>query len=625
MLSALFRPIYLLLAAVVIGVGCVAGALGYHHVSFQGRAFPGVRLQGIDLSGMSPEEIFFVAQSQADYFHSPAVTLRADEQTFVYRPADFGVGLDPAETTRAALAIGREGDLQAQFRQRFEAWWQGTDVSPIVRLDDEEAAHVIKQVASQTERAPSDARVLFENNTAREIPAQIGRELDQGAALRLVRAAITSNRQANIALPYKTLAPRVPSASAAAQEIATMIGNDLIVLAPRWDERGNALAAEEAFRIRSADLPDFVLVEETVQDGATNVSVRMKREKLRGLIEPLSKAMAQAPQNARFTFDDATSKLVNTGPSKDGRALNVEATLNALEAAARTTDQRAVTLAVDVTPAPVPATATAQDLGITQLITQATTYFKGSGAPRLANVKVAAARFNGVVIPPGGVFSFNEYLGDVSEKDGFEVGLIIVGNRTVKGVGGGVCQVSTTAYQAALRAGFPILERYPHGYRVKYYENGMGAGFDAAVFSPTADFKFRNDSPGHLIIETYYDPARVTLTFKLYGTADGRQVNISSSTITNVTPHGPDIYERDTDNEIAAGKAKQVDYAVDGATVSFTRQVTRNGETLINEKVTSKYVPWQNVFRFGEGFAPPEGAIVNDPTAPATPTPAPVP
>lgn len=623
MLRAIFRPIYLLLAALVIGLGCAVGALGYHHFSFQGRAFPGVRLQGIDLSGMSPEEIFFVAQSQADYFHSPAVTLRAGEQTFTYRPADFGVGLDPAETARAALAIGREGDLQAQFRQRFEAWWHGVDVSPIVRLDDEEAAHVIEQVASQTERAPSDARIVFENNTAREIPAQIGRELDQNASLRLVRAAVTSNRIADIALPYKTLAPRVPSASAAAQEIATMIGSDLIVLAPRWDERGNALAAEEAFRIRSADLPDFMLVEETVQDGATNMSVRLRREKLRGLIEPLSKAMAQAPQNARFTFDDATSKLVNTAPSKDGRALNVEATLNALEAAARTTDQRAVTLAVDIMPAPVQANATAQDLGITQLITQATTYFKGSSTPRLANVKVAAARFNGVVIPPGGTFSFNEYLGDVSEKDGFEVGLIIVGNRTVKGVGGGVCQVSTTAYQAALRAGFPILERYPHGYRVKYYENGMGAGYDASVFSPYADFKFTNDSPGHLLIETYYDPARVTLTFKFYGTPDGRVVNISPSTITDVTPHGPDIYERDTDNEVAAGKAKQVDYAVDGATISFTRNVTRNGETLIDEKVISKYVPWQSVFRFGQDFTPPEGVIVNDPTVPVTPMPVP--
>ena len=77
MLRAIFRPIYLLLAVMVLGLSTVFGALAYHHFGYQGRAFPGVRLQGIDVSGMSPEEIFFVAQSQSDYFHSPAITLRA--------------------------------------------------------------------------------------------------------------------------------------------------------------------------------------------------------------------------------------------------------------------------------------------------------------------------------------------------------------------------------------------------------------------------------------------------------------------------------------------------------------------------------------------------------------------
>jgi len=352
------------------------------------------------------------------------------------------------------------------------------------------------------------------------------------------------------------------------------------------------------------------LIEQSPDDPA-RITVRLRREKLRGLIEPLGKAVAQEAQNARFTFDPVTGQLKNIAPSRDSRSLDMEATLAALEAAARSSD-RVVTVAVKATPAPVPSTATAQELGITQLITQATTFFKGSSAARLANVKVAASRFHGVVVPPGATFSFNEHLGEVSEDEGFQEGLIIVGNRTVKGIGGGVCQVSTTAYQAALRAGFPIVERYPHGYRVSYYERGMGPGFDASVFSPYADFKFINNTAGHVLIETAYDPVRVSLTFKFYGTPDGRQVVISPPTITNIVPHGPDIYERDTDNEVPPGKAKQVDYAVDGATISFTRQVTRNGETLINERVVSKYLPWQAVYRYGPDFIPPEGAIVRN-------------
>ena len=594
----------------VIGLAYVVGALAYHQASYRDRVFPGVRLQGMDLSGMTAEEVFAIAQLQSQYFHSPAITLQAADRRFVFRPADFGVGLDPARTAQAALEVGRQGDLQTQIRQRFEAWWHGVDVSPIVQMDSSEARYIVRQVATQTGLPAVDARLVFEAGTARESPAQIGRELDEEMALRMIQSALLDNQPANIVLPYRVLAPRVASVAAAADEIARIMSDDLVVMMPRWDDADKPLPPVEAFRIRKEDMLDFTLIEQSPDDPA-RITVRLRREKLRGLIEPLGKAVAQKAQNARFTFDPTTGQLKNIAPSRDARALDIEATLEALEAAARSSN-RAATVAVSTTPAPVPATATAQALGITQLITQATTFFKGSSAARLANVRVAASRFHGVVVPPGATFSFNEHLGDVSEKEGFQEGLIIVGNRTVKGVGGGVCQVSTTAYQAALRAGFPIVERYPHGYRVSYYERGMGPGFDASVFSPYADFKFINNTASHLLIETVYDPVRVTLTFKFYGTPDGRQVIISPPSITNVVPHGPDIYEPDTDNEVPPGKAKQVDYAVDGATIFFTRRVTRDGETLINERVVSRYLPWQAVYRYGPDFIPPEGAIVRN-------------
>ncbi len=610
MLRSLFRPLYLLFAMLVVGLAYGVGMLAYHHIHYQNRVFPGVRLQGIDLSGMTPEEVFAIAQLQSQYFHLPAISVQASEQRYVFRPADFGVGLDPAETVRVALGVGRQGDLQTQIRQRFEAWWRGIDVSPVVRVDGSEIAHVVRQIAKQTERPAIDARLVFEGGVPRALPSQVGRVLDEAMAAQLIRSALLMNRPTDIVLPYRRVEPKVASVAAAADAIARMVSDDLVVMAPRWDDAGNPLPPLEAFRIRKEDLLDFMLIEQPPDDPA-NITVRMRREKLRALVEPLGKAVAQKAQNARFAFNPSTGQLRAIAPSRDARALDIEATLDALEAAARSAN-RTVTLVVNSTPAAVPATATAQDLGITQLITQATTYFKGSSAARLNNVKVAAARFNGVVIPPGAVFSFNEHLGDVSEKEGFQEGLIIVGDRTVKGVGGGVCQVSTTAYQAALRAGFPIIERYPHGYRVSYYERGMGPGFDASVFSPYADFKFINDTNAHLLIETIYDPARATLTFKFYGTPDGRQVTISPATVTDVVPHGPDIYERDTEGEVPPGQAKQVDYAVDGATVFFTRVVTRNGETLINERVVSRYVPWQAVYRYGPGFTPPEGAIVRN-------------
>jgi vancomycin resistance protein YoaR len=357
------------------------------------------------------------------------------------------------------------------------------------------------------------------------------------------------------------------------------------------------------------DLPEFMSIEQVMNGAELTLKVTLRRDKLQTMIEKLAPAVARNVENARFVFNDETSQLENLRPSKAGRELNVQATLDAIEQSLQG-DQRTVSLVVNNVEPIVNTNATAAQLGITGLITQATTYFKGSSAARLTNVKVAADRYHGLVIAPGATFSFNEWLGDVSEDEGFEVGLVIVGDRTIKGVGGGVCQVSTTVYQAALRAGFPIVERYPHGYRVGYYERGMGPGFDATVFSPYVDLKFVNDSGHYLLIETYFNQAAATLTYKFYGTSDGREVSFTSPVITNVVTHGPDIYEADPDGEVPAGKSLKVDYAVDGATITFSRTVTRNGEVLIQERVVSKYVPWQAVYRYGPGFTPPEGAIV---------------
>src|SRR5512147_796441 len=152
----------------------------------------------------------------------------------------------------------------------------------------------------------------------------------------------------------------------------------------------------------------------------------------------------------------------------------------------------------------------------------------------MTNIGAATAQFQGVLIKPGETFSFNKYLGDVSLDKGFAEALIIFNGRTVTGVGGGVCQVSTTVFRAAFSAGFPIIERWPHAYRVGWYERGFGPGLDATVFSPYVDFKFTNDTPYALLIESYANDAAGRLTFKFYSTPDGRQVAVSEPIVENV-------------------------------------------------------------------------------------------
>jgi vancomycin resistance protein YoaR len=250
--------------------------------------------------------------------------------------------------------------------------------------------------------------------------------------------------------------------------------------------------------------------------------------------------------------------------------------------------------------------ATAEQLGISEAVSVHTSYFYGSSSERIHNIELASARFHGVLIPPGGTLSMADLLGDVSLDSGYAEAWIIFGDRTIKGVGGGVCQVSTTLFRTAFLGGYQIDERYPHAYRVGYYEqtasggyNPDYAGLDATVFAPVVDFKFTNDSQYWLLMETYVNAAGRSLTWKFYSTSDGRTVDWQTTGITNVVPELDPLYEENAD--LAKGEIKQVDWGVDGADVTVTRTVTRNGEVIHQDTINTHYVPWRDIYQYGPG------------------------
>ena len=200
-------------------------------------------------------------------------------------------------------------------------------------------------------------------------------------------------------------------------------------------------------------------------------------------------------------------------------------------------------------------------------------------------------------------------LGDVSLDNGFAEALIIYGGRTIKGVGGGVCQVSTTLFRTVFFAGFPVVERNPHAYRVSYYEKTASgaidpnlAGLDATVYFPLVDFKFLNDSPYWLLMETYVDGN--SLNWKLYSTSDGRSVTWDTTGPTNIVPPLPPIFEENP--ELKAEQIKQVDYPAQGADVNVTRTVWRNGQVYFTDQFQTYYQPWAAVCEYGPGTEDPK-------------------
>ncbi len=239
----------------------------------------------------------------------------------------------------------------------------------------------------------------------------------------------------------------------------------------------------------------------------------------------------------------------------------------------------------------------ANNFGIEQKIGEGKSDFTHSTAERIHNITLATSKFNGVLILKDKEFSFNQTVGDISVNTGYQQAYIIKSGRTVLGDGGGVCQVSTTFFRAALNTGLIITERHAHDYRVGYYENDSGPGFDATVFDPSADLKIRNDTPGAILIQTEIDKNNNLLYFRLYGKKDGREVEISPVTVYDQQPPLPAKYQDDP--TIKKGVTKQVDFPAWGAKAKFNYKITRNRQVIFEQTFFSNYHPWQAVYLVG--------------------------
>lgn len=577
---------------IVLGLATLAVVVLLGFIVFQivyaFHVLPNVTVWNIDLSNQSLDEAAANLEAQlAIKFNNTTLELTDGTQKWYATPIDLGLRLDARATAQMALDVAR-GDTGQQFNTALG----GVNLPPGVVFDPGVAQAFLARLAQQIDRAPIDAGLQLNALTVITTPSQIGRVLDVTRTLpMLAEAGRSLDKTKSLTLPIETRQPKVRDTSAAATRLQNALNGNFTL------DLENPLPGESAsWDLTPQQIADLIITQ-LAPDG-TDITIEFNAELLRAGLVDLATQIDRTPEDARFIFNDDTKQLEAIQASKAGRTLNLTGTIERLNAALARGERRAQ-LEVVVQQPDFPDTAKAADLGITQLIATGQTFYAGSSKERMTNIGAATAQFQGVLIKPGETFSFDKYLGDVSLDKGFAEALIIFNGRTVTGVGGGVCQVSTTVFRAAFEAGFPVIERWPHAYRVGWYEKGFGPGLDATVFSPDVDFEFKNDTPYYLLIEAYANDATGRLTFKFYSTPDGRQVAVSAPTIENVVPHPPDKYEDDP--TLPAGVTKQVDYAVDGADVTVNRTVTRDGQVISQDRVFTKYLPWQAVFMVGTG------------------------
>ncbi|MCA9936924.1 MAG: VanW family protein [Anaerolineales bacterium] len=577
-----------------------------------GRIYTGVSVWGIDLSEKTPAEAEAALASAFPYPLEEAITFidPATGQKWVESPAQLGLSFDTADTVQMALDVGRSGGVGQQIRDLFGSWYYGRSLSPVIVFDEGRLDAALAELATAVEQPARSASFDLSGSTAEYAPGQLGRRLDLAYVREQLLAPITDFRQAQVELLIHDVEPALMDDTAVAAQIQQMTSNPLHFYLEE------PLAEDDLHYVELpvATLVSWLRVEMTPQsDGTMQHTVLVDENAARAWLSQYAEQLYREPVRARFYFDDDTRELVLVAPHVNGRELDVDATLEQLKSHLGSAD-RYVPLVVDDIIPEVQASSTAADLGITELITQSTTWFYGSSDERKHNIARAAANFFGIVVAPYEEFSFNKYLGSISEDDGYTEGLIIVGGQTIKGIGGGVCQVSTTLYQTAFLGGFPIVERWEHGYWLDYYNDGQGPGMDATVYSPIVDMRFINNTPYYLLIENYYDTENEALTFKFYSTGMGRQVVKTEPEFFNMTERPSQEEDRWVyDPDLEPGTVLQIDWATPGVDVVVQRTVyNADGEPLIDESVSSHYIPYPNTYHYGPGVEPYDYSLVPD-------------
>jgi vancomycin resistance protein YoaR len=570
-----------LLLLLTLAGGGVALVISLYHLAYVQKIYPFTFVGPVAVSNLTISRA--ETKINQELAAAPAtLNLIFGDQNWPVNLAELAINYDPLLSAQSAYVRGRSDNFFSDLKLKFRQWQNPVTLPLIFTFDQSKLEAIINQIRISVDEEPiQPALILNQKNQIELIPGRNGRVVDKEQLLQELNTRLGYRDFSPLPLPIRLIsvnvgAEQLLAAEAAAQKLK--------------DQQLELIYENFSHKLQGQKLLDLINLHEGDFD----------EEKISRLTAELAQKLDRPAQNPAFKFDG--TRVVEFKPALPGLTLNQAVTdqliINALEQLVDSGQNQTVDLVVN-TVSPANSLSDINSLGIKELLGQGESTFRGSIPSRKHNLALAAERVNGLLIPPGETFSFNQTVGDVSRAAGFQAAYIIKDGRTVLGDGGGICQVSTTLFRAALNAGLEIVERQSHSYRVGYYEQNAPAGLDATVFAPSVDFKFKNDTANHILIQATTDLAKHYLKFELYGTSDGRRATITNFRLWAQTSPPDDLYLDDP--TLPAGQIKQVDWKAAGGKAAFDWLVVRNDAILQQKTFYSSYRPWQAVFLRGTG------------------------
>jgi vancomycin resistance protein YoaR len=563
------------LTILAIFVGLLA--VGVVFAGSADRVAGGVTIAGMDVGGLRAQEAEERLAARALRVAAVPVAFRAGGRNWPIAPQQIALRVDWAKAVQAGLDEG-DGPIPLRGLKRVQLRLLGTNVEPTAAYEQETLDKRLAAIARAIDVKGRQAALILRNGQPVVVPGEAGRKLDREAAEPTVVAALSGFERAPVALPVKIDAPDVTQAD----------------LARVAEQVRIALSAPVGFVYRgvhwSVPPTQIATFLKLPQDGEASLSIGGPAA--RKYFANIAKAVGRPAREVDFTISSSgKARLI---PSKNGRRLDVQATQKAFLTAALSSTNREAQLTV-VAAEPELSTDRAKSLGITGLVGGYTTFY-GGDPNRIHNVQLVASLIDRHLIAPGSTFSFNKTTGDRNAAKGFLEAPVIINGELKNGLGGGVCQVSTTVFNAAYEAGLSITERTNHALYIDHYPLGR----DATVNYPDIDLKFVNDTDHWILLDTIVGSS--SLTVRLYGTPVNRRVETETSPLRET---GPPPVKRILDPDLFVGERVVEELGQPSRSVSVHRRVfEKGGDLLYDATWYSSYLAEPKVVRVGTKQAP---------------------
>ena len=506
---------------VLIAVGSVVALVGLailvDSALYYEKVHAGVSISGHSVSGLTRDEATAQLVRLVQDAQDSPITLTSGDKSWSVALADVRAEVDVAGAVSAAMDVSRESNFAIDLVRRFRLFFSHTDIPLQGTVDGARMNEILSEVAQALDVPPVNAGLAIDGSRITAVQGQKGFVVDQGALREQLTAALLTLRVAELPVPMTVKDPaiRAEETQQAVEQARTMIGSPVVL---KQGDKTWTLTPEQI-----AAYMDYASED---RNGVSTLVPYLSAERMSPFLKNIAAAVDSEPVDATFKSDGTQAWVV---PGVLGKALDPEATARALTAAALKTSARTTTAVVTAIE-PDRTTEEAEAMGIRNKLAGYSTKWEGT-EDRQINVRITTEYASNVILAPGEVYDFDKQVGPRTPERGYKLAPGIVDRIRLEDVfGGGICQVSTTLFNAAFFAGLEIVERVNHSIYIDHYPKGR----DATVSGGGPNLRFRNDTKHHILIRGTSNG--ITTTFNIYGTGEGRTVDFITSDFYDEVP-----------------------------------------------------------------------------------------